>query len=201
MHPCNKKTRGYTKGYTLIEVLAALFIFVIVVAIISGSFLQILKSVKFSSSSEERLSDIQVMLSTLQFDFSQVINKVEVKKINQIQGSFYTSGNKLHFVKTGDINPDYQMKRSCLEEVEYYLEGNKIIKNLKEDDKPTFKKEVLLDKVQSFKWIFIDQKFGQYPNWPPTQDWQYNTPAAIKLTIELEDIGTIEKIIEMAHHE
>ncbi len=201
MHPYKNRTIINAKGYTLIEVLAALFIFVIVIAIISGSFLQILKSVKFSKGNEERLADIQVMISTLQFDFSQVINKVEVKKNNQLQGSFYTSGNKLHFVKTGDINPDYELKRSCLEEVEYYLEGNKIIKSFKEDNIVSIKKEILLDKVHSLKWVFIDQKLAQYPNWPPTQDWQYHTPAGIKITMELEDIGTIEKVIEMAHHE
>ena len=64
-----------------------------------------------------------------------------------------------------------------------------------------YKKQILLDNVQNIQWVFYDTNLGQYTNWPPTQDWAYTTPIAIKLTLKLNDFGTIEKTIDMANHE
>lgn len=190
------------KGYTLIEVLAALAIFVIIVGIISFTFIQILKNIDLVKQKEERLSDIQAMLTVIQFDLSQVIEKADIQKgTNQPKGSFYTLNNLLHFCKTGNINPDDQFKRSSLEEIEYYIENNQLIKKFKNDENNAYKTQLLLDQVQQLKWVFYDAKLGQYTNWPPTQDWAYTTPIAIKLTIVLKDYGEINKTIDMAHHE
>lgn len=189
-------------GYTLIEVLASLAIFVIVVAIISFTFIQILKNVDIVKRKEERISDIQAMLTVLQFDFSQVIAKTIIQKSNkEPKGSFYTQNNLLHFCKSGNINPNYEFKRSSLEEVEYAVEKGQLIKSFKNDQDNRYKKQILLDNVQNIQWVFYDTNLGQYTNWPPTQDWAYTTPIAIKLTLKLNDFGTIEKTIDMANHE
>lgn len=191
------------KGYTLIEVLAALTIFIIIISIVSYSFIQILKNTDGVKVKEERIIAIQAMVTILQFDLSQVISKVSLSQKNPIQpvGSFYTRAKHLHFYKTGNINPDEEYNRSSLEEVEYYLENNQLIKLSKNDTQSNFKKQVLLENVTGFDWVLYDNQLGQYPNWPPTQDWQYTTPAIIKLTITLADVGKIEKIIDMANHD
>lgn len=187
--------RRSQKGYTLVEVLTALFIFVIVMAIVSYSLIQVINNVNILKKTEKRLAQIQMMLSIVTFDLSQIINKETEQK-----ASFYTETNKLHFIKTGNINPHYQYNRSSLEEIEYRLENSKMIKASKEVDKNSFKPQILLEEVVSLKWVFIDDKFKEYTLWPPTQDWRFEKPIAIKLIIELSDIGLIEKIVDTGHH-
>ncbi|MBS0287055.1 MAG: type II secretion system minor pseudopilin GspJ [Proteobacteria bacterium] len=195
---CNKLSQ---RGYTLVEVLAALTIFIIIISIISYTFLQILKNTDSVKLKEERIIAIQSMITILEFDLSQVIAKVSQSQNSpQPTGSFYTRANHLHFCKTGNINPDYEYDRSSLEEIEYYLENEQLVKLSKNDKQVTYKKQILLDNITGFEWALYDNRLGQYKNWPPTQDWQYTTPSIIKLTITLKDVGKIEKIIDMANH-
>lgn len=190
------------KGYTLIEVLAALAIFIVIVAIISATFTQMLKNIDIVKQKEERLTEIQAMLTILQFDLSQTISKTDLQGPNrQPKGSFYTQNSILHFERTGNINPEFILQRSTLQSIEYFIKNEQLIKRFKNDGENSFKEQVLLSGVQAFEWIFWDNNKGQYTNWPPTNDWAYLTPMAVKLNITLNDYGTIEKIIDMGHHE
>lgn len=187
-------TASYSKkhsGYTLIEVLITLFIFVIIVSIISYSFIQILKNTEMVKAKEERLVDIQVAINTLSFDLSQVIPK----------GPFTQHNNKLHFFKIGNMNPYYQFNRSSIEEVSYQLNNNMLYRISKEDNTADTQKQVLLQQVQAFQCVLFDKNLKQYTLWPPTADWSSNTPFAIQITMVLEDVGMIQKMIEMVPHE
>jgi general secretion pathway protein J len=189
-------------GYTLVEVLIALSIFVIIIAIISSSFIQILKNVDSTKHHEERLADIQSMLMILQFDLSQAIAKTEKQKnINAPQGSFYTKNDKLHFCKMGNVNPYYEFNRSTLENVQYSIENGRFIRNFKNTEELNYKSQNLLNDVESVKWIFYDSKLNQYNIWPPIRDFEYKTPSAIKITIMIKNFGQIEKYIAMANNE
>src|SRR5437762_486428 len=116
-------THSDQRGYTLAEVLIALFIFVIIISTIGYSLIHIAQSVKSLKVTEQRLTEIQLMLTLVNFDLNQVINKERPD-----QGSFYTRANKLHFIKTGNINPHYQFNRSCLEEVVYHFENSNLVR-------------------------------------------------------------------------
>ncbi len=191
--PKVSKTYFSSQGYTLIEVLIAMFIFVIIMATIGFSLIYILKNIEILKKTENEITEIQLMLTLVNFDLNQVVDKEAPGK-----GSFYTSDNKLHFIKTGAINPANQFNRSNLEEVEYQLENNNFIRAYRMDDDHHYKKQSLLTHVTSLKWIFIDDNNHEYTLWPPTQDWQYNKPKAVKLRIETKALGPIEKIVDTA---
>jgi general secretion pathway protein J len=195
-----KINKGY-QGYTLIEVLAALFIFIILVSMVSFSFIRMLKNTELIKAKEERLVDVQMALVTLQFDLSQAIDKQMIINKNDLQGSFYTRNNALHFYKMGNINPEEQFNRSSIEEVEYKIIDGDLIKRIKEDDTSKPINQILLRGVTSMEWRFIDSKFSTYSLWPPTQDWQFKIPSAVNLTLTLKDMGPIEKMIELANHD
>jgi len=189
----------HNKGYTLIEVLVALFIFVILVSMISFSFTRLLKNTEIIKSNEERLIDIQTALVTLQFDLAQTIAKPIVISSNELQGSFYTQSNVLHFYKTGNINPEERLARSSIEEIQYKIVNNNLIKITKEDNSTKTINQILLRGVDALEWQFIDKNLAYYSLWPPTRDWQFEIPIAVKFTLTLPDLGPIEQIIELAN--
>ncbi len=195
---CNQQN-----GYTLIEVLATLVIFFIIISIVSVTLVQILNNVDSIKQKEQRLTSIQEMITIFQFDLSQVTAKVTQSDTNknQLLGTFYTKNNILHFYKSGYINPGYEYNRSSLEEVEYRLDKQQLIRLSKTDNEKSYRTQVILDNVSDFKWVLYDKKLSQYTNWPPTQDWQFLTPTAIKLEVNLKDLGQIVQIVDMASHE
>lgn len=196
----NKETKNhYQIGYTLIEVLAALFIFVILVSMISFSFMRMLKNTEIIKANEDRLVDVQMALVTMQFDLSQVVNKPLIINNHDSQGSFYTRNNSLHFYKMGNINPEERFNRSSIEEIEYKIIDGNLVKRSKEDNTSKTTNQILLRNVTSLEWRFIDTRFSNYSLWPPTQDWEFKIPLAIKFTLNLQDLGSIEKMVELAN--
>lgn len=189
------------KGYTLIEVLAALFIFIILVSMVSFSFIKMLKNTELIKANEERLVDVQMALVTLQFDLSQAVSKEMIINSHDLRGSFYTRDNLLHFYKIGNINPQDQFNRSSIEEVEYSIVDGNLVKRTKEDNDSKVINQIVLRGVTSIEWRFMDKKFSYYSLWPPTQDWQFRIPFAVTFTLNLKDIGPIEKVIELANNE
>lgn len=199
-HP-KKPSNRQIKAYTLIEVLVALFIFVILTAIIAGSLLQLLTNSKIIRAEQARLMDVQTMLATLQFDLSQVADRPEFTTLGQAKGSFYTKANSLHFYKMGNVNPGFQFNRTSMEEVEYRLEAGKIIRLSKSSDDGTFHKQILLTDVHKLNWKFLDAQTREYGIWPPTQDWAFKVPVIITGIVELPDYGVIEIMAESSNHE
>jgi type II secretion system protein J len=182
-------------------VLLALFIFAIVIVIISTSLIQLLNNTNIMRDKQSRLVDIQSMLAMIQFDLSQVINVNENANQGQIQGSFYSKDNALHFYKMGNVNPNFSYNRTSLEEVEYRLEQDKLLRFSKDSDETRFYKQVLIDKVTSIQWQFMDAQGRQYALWPPVQDWTFKTPLVIVALVELADQGKLEIVVEASNHE
>ncbi len=194
--PNHSLIRKYQSAFTLVEVLLALFIFVIVVGIITGSMVQVLNNSKIIKDKESHLMDLQTMLSILQFDLMQVVEAPLFSNNNQARGSFYANSHMLHFYKLGNVNPDYRFNRTSIEEVQYTLENNTLFRMSKNSNEGEFFKQALIGKVNNLTWTFYDDNAKQYTLWPPVQDFAYKTPIAIVARITFEQEGIIELAVE-----
>jgi general secretion pathway protein J len=111
------------------------------------------------------------------------------------------------FTHTGWANPA-GIQRPALQRVSYIIE-NGILRREHSPEldatmtTPTIRRE-LLDKVKSVTLRYMDVSFNWRDQWPPSAlvgDPTANLrlrPIAVEVTLELEDWGTIVRVIEIA---
>lgn len=182
-------------GFTLIEVLVALFIFAILSALLFGAISQVEKNKSLFTQSNETLDEFQKAMILIQFDFSQVVRGYYLDIKKNPQGAFYANEQSLNFDRLGHVNPGFLLKQSAIERVTYLLEGNQLIRREARGD------QVLLQGVKSVQWRFYGSKGEKFDIWPPVQNLRFDIPMAVEIAIDHEIHGFIEQIVELPFEE
>ncbi|MGL4206665.1 MAG: type II secretion system minor pseudopilin GspJ [Aeromonadaceae bacterium] len=191
-------------GFTLLEVLLALVVF----ATLSLSAYQVLQGVLKSDEKSrikvERLATLQRSLALLERDFSQIINRP-----SRIQGEassvvFQAARYQMEsddwsvsFVRGGWLNPGAVLPRSQLQKVGYRLREGKLerLSYLYVDPvigtEPTV--TPVLEQVKNF-----GLRFWNGTEW--VEEWSKSSalPAAVEVTLVLEDYGKIRRLFLVA---
>ncbi len=192
-------------GFTLIEIMIALFIFAIIAAITTAGLQGVITARDRSAANAKRLQQLQIALTIMQRDIAQAINRPITDSKGQQQAAFTGDAlkNYLEFTHGGFINPMAQEKRSTLQRVAYYFRDNKLYRrtwpvldrpqNTKHHDK------VILTRLNSFSFIFYDQKKQQQKFWPlkNTSD-NSPLPIAVRVTLDLNKWGRIIRTFKIA---
>lgn len=182
-----------TKGYTLIEILIATFIFSIMVMLVSLALNQYFMNKKLLEEKADILIKGQLAFSIIDNDFKQVVNWKRTVRQDE-SGSFYTKSGKLHFAKMGYINPDFQLKQSTLQKVEYQLNDNKLIRITLDVNDQVKSRRILLENVTKMQWQFYDLNLKQYTLWPPVQQIRDQLPYGVRITVWHSQLGKITRI-------
>ena len=182
-------------GFTLIEVLVALFIFAILSTLLFGAISQVEKNKSLFTQSNETLDEFQKAMTLIQFDFSQVVRGYYLDNKNNPQGSFYANESGLHFDRLGNVNPELLLKQSSIERITYLQVGDHFIRRQAGAD------QVLLKSVKSVQWRFYGGKGEQFELWPPVQNLRFEIPMAVEIIIDHETRGILEQIVELPFEE
>nr|WP_272912541.1 type II secretion system minor pseudopilin GspJ [Tolumonas lignilytica] len=191
--------KAYPRGFTLLEVLLALVIF----AILSLSAYAVLQGVvrndEVSQAKIARLAELQRAMATLERDFTQAVPRTTRLDGETSSTVFQAEPFQLEsedgsvlFVRAGWFNPGSLLRRSELQKVGYRLSKQKL---------------------ERLTWLYPDTVTGTAPDITPlltkvtafslrfykNNDWQtqWSTPAelpaAVEITLTLEDYGTIQR--------
>jgi general secretion pathway protein J len=185
------------KGFTLLEVLIALFIFTIVSMILVHGLHTVFTAQSATEKSAERLAKVQIALTILSRDFEQTIDRPITNATGAIENSFIGFPTQVIFTHGGLVNPMNQLKRSTLQRVRYRLENGSLIRDtwevLDQTPESTPNSRRLLSDVAELHFEFLD-KDGKFQNkWPPP-DMQPNAvenPRAVRVFIRLNNWGKI----------
>ena len=209
--PVTGAVRGSESGFTLVELLVAIFIFAIVSAIAMGGYNQLIRQSDIVEAGAARTRDIQRTLQRMNLDFTTL----EPRPVRQPLGdgllpalrSDEKSGapELVELTHSGWSNPA-GVPRSTLQRVAYRIEDKKLIRDywLALDRTMTSEPEsaVLLEDVKSLKFRFMDPNRSWHDQWPPLGfspgEAPWARPIAVEITIELEDWGELKRLVEVA---
>lgn len=195
------------RGFTLLELLVAIMIFAIMSALAYGALKQALDTREYADKQVQRLAEVQKAIAILSRDIEQTVSRpvrdAYSAELPAMQGGGLSS-SLLEFTHTGWRNPA-GFVRSNLQRVSYQLSENRLLRHsyaqldrafdAAPDDVP------LLTGVKSVKVRFLasDNQWLQY--WPPAGDedkMRRALPKAAEVVIELEDWGTVKRILRVA---
>lgn len=183
------------KGYTLVEVLVALFVFAIATAMVGMALVENSQNRDILKQRSNRLLELQRAITLLQDDLIQASPKALLERGRPV-GSFYATKSSFQFVRRGVINPGWTLPSSTLRKVTYQLNNQTLIRSLGPLNQEV-KGAPVLSGVNRIEWLFYDSNGGKHDIWPPVQNLQYTLPNLVTLTIELEDLGVIEKTVSL----
>src|SRR5687768_8135700 len=107
-----------TAGFTLIEILVALFIFSVVSLLMTTALHSLLRSQESVEKSAERFAALQTALLLLSRDIEQSIDRSASVPAG-IAGAFNGAPDRLTLTHTGLVNPDAQLQRPTLQRTQY----------------------------------------------------------------------------------
>jgi general secretion pathway protein J len=189
-------------GFTLLELLVALGIFVLLAAAAHTSLRSVLYTQAAVEVESRRLAEVQLAFHLLELDLTQVINRQVRGDSGDSQPPLVSGGldgNLLSFTRSGWDNP-LGYPRSNLQRVAYRLAGNELLRlhwaTLDRGGLEEPGESVLLSKVREVQLRFLDRENAWKTEWPPlsTETVAENLPRAVNLSITLDDWGTINRL-------
>jgi general secretion pathway protein J len=196
-------------GFTLIEMLVAMFL----LAILGTAGFQMLFQITATRDRIEqqsvRLSELQRTFYWLAEDVTQIARRPVRSAIDSTLDplQFNLQGENLfEFTRAGWANPaaDVSPVRSNLQRVAYTLDDDKLIRQYwyhldPIDEAPTRRRQMLTG-VESFTFRFLDRSGEWTESWPPTdieESPDVPLPLAIEFSLELDDYGDISRVFAL----
>lgn len=196
------------KGYTLLEILIALFIFAIVSAIVLTGITTVISSRDHNQRHSEQLAHLQVGMTQIARDLQQMIDRPITNASGQIEAALVSNEKSpeqtLQFTRSGYVNPFAMQKRSHLQRVAYQLRGSALVREnwlvLDPADTTAPQERVLFNQVVLMQWQFLDHNNKFYDLWPPTAKAEFELPKAIALVLKIKNIGTLRRLFIIPEH-
>jgi general secretion pathway protein J len=205
------------RGFTLIEVMIAMFIAAIMFAIGYSAIDQAMKNKDSLETSQARVTEIQRAMRFLAQDFAQIVARPsrDTQGTGELQpavSSRNVDNTLITFSRAGWANPA-GVSRPAEQRVRYRFMDGSLIRDHWLSMDPALNAEprqrILLTKVRVAKMRFLDPVSRAWRNeWPAITTNGPITPAmvdqvlmprplAIEVTLELEDWGNILRIFEI----
>ncbi|MFZ5722943.1 MAG: type II secretion system minor pseudopilin GspJ [Pseudomonadota bacterium] len=213
-----KKSRRQAaqRGFTLLEILAAVAILALIGTAASMIFVQALDNRERVGERAEALAGLQRAFLFMQRDFEQTVPRGARDELGDAQSSpMTTREGAVELTRTGWINPLQTRQRSTLQRVRYRLEDGRLWREYWDHPDRLAGSEpvssVLLDDVLSFRVEFLfrpeegGKETGEYTwhdSWPLDDDLERapayrRAPLAVSVEIETRRFGTLKRFFRM----
>jgi general secretion pathway protein J len=184
-------------GFTLLEILIALFIFTILSMIMVAGLHSIITSQSATQKRAERMDDLQFALMIMSRDFEQTVNR-PITDINGPVPAMMGYPTTVIFSHGGLANPLGQLSRSSLQRTQYLLEKGKLLRVtwpvLDHSAKIKPDQRVLLTNVSELRFQYLDPQKKFRDSWPPPDKQDAILPIAIRVILTLPESGKITQL-------
>jgi len=203
------------RGFTLIEVVIAMFIAAIMFAIGYGAINQALRDRDALNVSQERVTEIQLGMRVVAQDFAQAVARParDTSSNGQLMPAMFANGSSdiiVTFTRAGWSNPA-GIQRPAEQRVRYrFIDGSLVREHWLAVDSALNtepRQRILLSRVKAVEIRFLDPVSRQWRT-----DWQSTSsgvvapnsvslivtrPIAIEFTVVFEDWGRVQRLFEI----
>jgi general secretion pathway protein J len=184
-------------GFTLLEILIALFIFTIVSIIMMTALHTVLTSQSATEKKSIRLTELETALILMSRDLEQTVNRPVITSKDS-SDLFIGTEDSVTFTHAGLANPMGALQRSTLQRTEYRLNKNRLIRLtwpvLDQTSKTQPDQRILLTNVNHLRFEYLDDK-GHFQNkWIPSNNTDAFLPKAIRVTLSMDDLGNLTQL-------
>jgi general secretion pathway protein J len=183
-------------GFTLLEILIALFIFTLISMIMTSVLHTLLNSQSATEKKSLRLTALETTFILLTNDLEQTINRSVLSNRNTLD-SFMGTSTRVAFTHAGLINPQGLLQRSTLQRVEYFLDKEHFIRMtwpvLDQTSKTQGNQRVLLEDIEDVRFEYLDND-GHFHNSWSMQDSNALLPKAVRVTLKISHWGEITQL-------
>ncbi|MDX1900700.1 MAG: type II secretion system minor pseudopilin GspJ [Gammaproteobacteria bacterium] len=184
-------------GFTLIEILIALFIFSIIAMIVTGGLHSVLETQKRIEKKAAQLAEIQFALLLFSRDIEQTVDRPVISKTSDLTG-FVGTTTSVDFTHAGLANPDNQLRRPTLQRTEYTFTDHQFIRTTwplpDQTAQSTPQQRLLLKDVEDVTFSWLDQQNHFHNSWPVTNQPDGHLPRAVRISLTLNNWGKITQL-------
>lgn len=195
------------KGFTLLELLVAIAIFVVMSFMAYSGLSSVLESRQLTDKVTDRIAAVQMAVSFMQRDLEQALDRNIRDEFGSPAAAFLANelGDlRLEFSRHGYPNPA-ELSRSHIQRVGYVFEDETLYRQYwavldrAQDSVPA--RDILVEEIKEVSFRFLDTKNQWHVNWPPVnteKPLQAGLPKAVEFSLSFDDLGKIRRLIALS---
>lgn len=186
------------KGFTLLEILIALFIFALLSAIMASAMHSIFSSQERTELHSQQFDALQKAMLIFTRDIQQIVDRPITNATGGNEPALVGTTSTITFTHGGLINPFGIVNRSTLQRTRYQLNQTiftRISWNALDQVQKTISTErSLFSPVTDLRFEYIDAKNQRQNSWPPPDQPQAGLPIGVRIILTLRDWGTLTQL-------
>lgn len=190
--------KNKNEGFTLLEILIALFIFTILSILMAQGLRTVINANASVQHNAERLRQMQMALLILSRDIEQAIDRPVINASGKEEMAFLGEPKQFIFTHVGVANSDGLHHQSSLQRTKYYVDQHTLWRatyralDAAPDTAPHIRQ--LLPNIDEASFQYLDDAGKFYDQWPVEGGSAQSLPRAVRLHLSISQWGQINQL-------